>query len=141
MYICVTEVDAVTKIPCTVEPQRTGPSMPKVKGWVWVWSDQSTWPVELAPDGTYLRAPKYYGTCDDDADTTKEGVLQVLTEAEFTAAKDAEFEARKPYPSWIYYPDTMTYGAPIPRPADAIMNGGNVAYQWDEATLNWIPQE
>jgi hypothetical protein len=39
MYICITEVDAVTKIPCTVEPQRTGPSMPAVKGWTHIWHD------------------------------------------------------------------------------------------------------
>lgn len=141
MYICVTEVDAVTKIPCTVEPQRTGPSMPAVKGLQVTWFDQSTWPVELASDGTYLRAPKYYGTCDDDADTTIAGVLQVLTEAKFNTAKAAELEARRPYPSWIGYLDTMTWAAPVARPADAIMNGGNVAYQWDEATLNWIPKE
>ena len=140
MYICITEVDAVTKIVCTAEPQRTGPSMPAIKGWVHLWHDSSTWPVSTAPDGTYLRAPKYYGTCDDDADTTIAGVLQVLTEEEFNAAKVAEHEARKPYPSWIGYIDTMTWAAPVARPADAIMNGGNVRYQWDEATVNWIAQ-
>ena len=140
MYICITEVDAVTKIPCTVEPQRTGPSMPAVKGWVHKWHDQSTWPVSTAPDGTYLRAPRYYGTCDDDADTTIAGVLQVLTEAEFNAAKVAEHEARRPYPSWVGYLDTMTWAAPVARPADAVINGGNVRYQWDEATVNWVAQ-
>ena len=141
MHIVVTEVDHNTRIPCTVEPQRTGPSMPAIKGWTHIWHDSSTWPVSTAPDGTYLRAPKYYGTCDDDADTTLAGVLQVLTEAEFNAAKVAEHEARKPYPSWVGYIDTMTWAAPVARPADAIMNGGNVRYQWDEATVNWIPME
>jgi hypothetical protein len=141
MYICITEVDAVTKIVCTAEPQRTGPSMPAIKGWTHLWHDSSTWPVSTAPDGTYLRAPKYYGTCDADADLNIAGVLQVLTEAEFNAAKVAEHEARKPYPSWIGYIDTMTWAAPVARPADAIMNGGNVRYQWDEATVNWIPME
>lgn len=140
MYICITEVDAVTKIVCTAEPQRTGPSMPAVKGWVHIWHDKSTWPVSTAPDGTYLRAPRYYGTCDDDADTSIAGVLQVLTEAEFNAAKIAEHEARRPYPSWVGYLDTMTWAAPVARPADAVMNGGNVRYQWDEATVNWIVQ-
>ena len=140
MYICVTEVDAVTKIPCTVEPQRTGPSMPAVKGFQYKWNNSSTYPVEFAADGTYLRAPKYYGTCDDDADTSIAGVLQVLTEEEYNTLRVAEHEARKPYPSWIGYLDTMTWGAPVPRPADAVMNGGNVRYQWDEATVNWIPQ-
>ena len=140
MYICVTEVDAVTKIPCTIEPQRTGPSMPAVKGFQYKWADNSTWPVELAPNGTYLRAPKYYGTCDDDADTNIAGVLQVLTEQEYNTLRAAEHEARRPYPSWIGYSDTMTWGAPVPRPANAVINGGNVRYQWDEATVNWIPQ-
>jgi len=139
-YICVTEVDAVTGVVCTVAPQRTGPSMPAVKGLSILWQDNSTWPVELASDGTYLRAPKYYGTCDDDADTTVAGVLQVLTETEYTTAKTVEHSARKPYPSWIGYSDTMTWGAPVPRPVDALMNGGNVRYKWDEATLNWIPE-
>jgi len=139
MYICVTEVDAKTKVPCTVEPQRTGPSMPNVKGLNIIWQDKSTWPVEVAKTGVYLRAPKYYGICDDDADTSIDGVLEVMTEADWNAAKEAEHLARRPYPSWIGYPDTMTWGAPVPRPVDAIMNGGNVRYQWDEATVSWVP--
>jgi hypothetical protein len=140
MYICVTEVDSQTKVPCTAEPQRTGPSMPDVKGLKIVWVDRSTWPVELAADGTYQRAPKYYGTCDDDADTTIAGVLEVLTETEWNDRRVAELEALRPCPSWIGYLDTMTWGPPVPRPADAIMNGGNVRYQWDEASLSWVPQ-
>ena len=139
MHIVVTEVDHNTRIPCTVEPQRTGPSMPAVKGLKIIWQDSSTWPVSTDSTGTYLRAPKYYGTCDDDADTTIAGVLQVLTETEYDALKVVEHEARRPYPSWIGYPDTMTWSAPVARPVDAILNGGNVRYQWDEATVNWIP--
>ena len=140
MYICVTEVDVATKISCTEQPMRTGPSMPDVKGLKVEWVDKSTWPVELADDGTYLRAPKYYGTCDDDADTTIAGVLEVLTEEVWNERRVAEHEATKPYPSWIGYLDTMSWSAPVARPVDAIMNGGNVRYQWDEATLNWVPQ-
>lgn len=140
MYICLTEVDAVTKIPCTSEPQRTGPSMPAVKGLRIIWQDKSTWPVSTDSTGIYLRAPKYYGTCDDDADTTIAGVLQVLTETEYNTLKVAEHEATKPYPSWIGYLDTMSWSAPVARPVDAVMNGGNVRYQWDEATLNWVVQ-
>jgi len=140
MHIVVTEVDHKTRIPCTVEPQRTGPSMPAVKGLRIIWQDKSTWPVSTDPTGTYLRAPKYYGTCDDDADTTIAGVLEVLTETVWNERRVAEHEATKPYPSWVGYIDTMTWAAPVARPADAIMNGGNVRYQWDEATVNWIPQ-
>jgi hypothetical protein len=137
-YICVTEVDAVTKIPCTVEPQRTGPTMPNIKGFVSVWQDKSTWPVQTTSEGVYSRAPKYYGVCDDDADTTVIGILQVLTEDEYNTLRSVELEARRPYPSWIGYLDTMTWAAPVARPADAVINGGNVRYQWDEATVNWV---
>ena len=140
MHIVVTEVDHNTRIPCTVEPQRTGPSMPAVKGLKIIWQDKSTWPVSTDSTGTYLRAPKYYGTCDDDADTTIAGVLEVLTETEWNERRVVEHEATKPYPSWIGYLDTMSWSAPVPRPVDAIMNGGNVRYQWDEATLNWVVQ-
>jgi len=140
-YICITEVDAVTKIPCTVEPQRTGPSMPAIKGLRIIWQDKSTWPVSTDSTGKYLRAPKYYGTCDADADLNIAGVLEVLTETEWNERRVAEHNATKPYPSWIGYLDTMSWGAPVARPVDAIMNGGNVRYQWDEATVNWIPME
>jgi hypothetical protein len=139
-YICITEVDTDTKIVCTVEPMRTGPSFPFVKGFVFIWSDISAWPVSCV-NGVYQTPPRYYGTCDDDADTTIAGVLQVLTEPEYNTLRAEEHEARRPYPSWIGYLDTMTWGAPVPRPANAIMNGGNVRYQWDEATVNWIAQE
>ena len=135
-YICITEVDTTTKIPCTLEPQRTGPSMPAVKDWVHIWHDQSTWPVEVASDGTYLRAPRYYGTCDDDADTTIAGVLQVLTETEFNSAKVTEHEARKPYPSWIGYLDAMTWKAPVEKPP--FQNG--IVHFWDEPTVSWLAQ-
>tara|TARA_R110000868_G_scaffold117574_2_gene312072 strand:+ start:2559 stop:2984 length:426 start_codon:yes stop_codon:yes gene_type:complete len=139
MHIVVTEVDAVTKIPCTVEPQRTGPSMPNVKGLQIIWQDKSTWPVSTDSTGTYLRAPKYYGTCDADADLNIAGVLEVLSETEWNERRVAEHNATKPYPSWIGYLDTMSWSAPVARPVDAVMNGGNVRYQWDEATVNWIP--
>jgi hypothetical protein len=141
MHIVVTEVDAVTKVVCTSEPQRTGPSMPAIKGLQIVWQDKSTWPVETSSDGTYLRAPKYYGTCDDDADLNIAGMLDVLTETEWNERRVAEHEATKPYPSWVGYLDTMSWAAPVARPADAIMNGGNVRYQWDEATVNWVAVE
>jgi len=62
-----------------------------------------------------------------------------LSEEECNARRIAEHEALRPYPSWIGYLDTMTWSAPVSKPVDAIMNGGNVRYQWDEATVSWIP--
>lgn len=93
MHIVVTEIDHNTRIPCTVAPQRTGPSMPDVKGLKIIWADQSTWPVDTDSTGTYLRAPRYYGTCDDDADITISGVLEVLTEAVWNEHRIAEQES------------------------------------------------
>jgi hypothetical protein len=134
-YICITEVDAVTKIICTTEPQRTGPSLPDIEGWIYEWCDQSTWPVEISSNGTYLRAPKYYGTCDDDADSTIAGVLQVLTEAEYATAKTAEHQARKPYASWIGNEAKMEWDAPTPYPND------DKRYSWNEEQLAWVEIE
>ena len=139
MYICVTEVDTITKVPCTVEPQRNGPSIPAIKGLRLDWADKSTWPVETASDGTYLRAPKYYGTCDDDADMTVPGVLEILNEVDYNQRKIEEYEARRPFPSWLWDETTGQWVAPIPRPSDAIINGGNVRYRWDDQTTNWVP--
>jgi hypothetical protein len=135
MYICVTEVDAQTKIPCTEQAQRTGPSMPAVKGLKLDWADKSTWPITTNAQGVYDRAPKYYGTCDDDADTSIAGVLEVLTEQEYFLRKQAEFQARKPFPSWLWDEDHGSWVPPIP--IDATMNEDNV--RWDEETTSWVP--
>jgi hypothetical protein len=136
-HIVLTEVDAKTKVPCTVEPQRTGPSMPKVKGLVLDWVDKSTWPVELDPTGIYLRAPKYYGTCDDDADLTVAGVLEELTQVEWTTRKHDEFYARQPYPSWVWNSFDFTWSSPVPYPEGADFS----AYKWDEETTSWVERE
>ena len=139
-HIVITEVDAVTKIPCTTEPQRTGPSMPKIKGLVLDWVDKSTWPVELDPTGRYLRAPKYYGTCDDDADLTVAGVLEELTQIEWMTRKHDEFYARQPYPSWVWNSFDFTWSSPVPYPEDAGTGEPPKRYSWDEATTSWVEQ-
>jgi hypothetical protein len=132
MHVVVTEIDHITRIPCTVEPQRTGPDMPIVKGLKIIWQDQSTWPISTDSTGTYLRAPKYYGTCDDDADTSVAGVLEVLTEAEWLQRKRDEFYARQPFASWVFDEANLLWNPPVPMPQD-----GN-EYRWDEATTAWV---
>jgi hypothetical protein len=132
MHVVVTEIDHITRIPCTVEPQRTGPDMPIVKGLKIIWQDQSTWPISTDSTGIYLRAPKYYGTCDDDADTSVAGFLEVLTEAEWMQRKRDEFYARQPYASWVFDEASLQWNPPAPMPQD-----GN-QYQWDEATTLWV---
>ena len=91
MFICVTHVDSKTKIPGFKHPMRNGPSFPDVKGLNIEWWDQSRWPIQHPDD-----YPCFYGTCDDDADTTIEGVVGVLTEAEYNQAKEDEEFARIP---------------------------------------------
>lgn len=131
-YVVVTEVDADTKVPCTVAAQRTGPAIPTVKGLQLDWADKSTWPVELAQDGRYLRDPKYYGTCDDDADTSIAGVLEVLTEVEWLQRKHDEFYSRRPSPSWVWNSQTFVWSSPVPYPTDG------KSYRWDEPTTSWL---
>lgn len=133
-YVVVTEVDAGTGVPCVDAPMRTGPAMPAVKGLTLDWADRSTWPIELAPDGCYLRTPRYYATCDDDAATTVPGVLEILTESQWMSQKYNEFYARQPYQSWIWDPITMTWSSPVPYPAAA----KPWQYRWDEEARSWV---
>ena len=106
--------------------------MPIIKDLQVQWVDSSTWPVSMDSTGTYLRAPKYYGTCADDANTTVAGVLQVLTSEEYQTLRTTEYQARKPYPSWIGNEEAMTWAAPVSYPDD------NQFYRWDELTTSWV---
>ena len=135
IYICVTHIDAVTGVICTEAPMASGPVFPTLNGFKYKWANQSTWPISCNPDGSYILAPKSYGTCDDDADTTVVGVLEVLTEAAWDSVKGIELEARRPYPSWVLEGDVCM--PPFLRPADAVINGGTIRYQWDENIVNW----
>lgn len=74
MYICVTHVDAVTGIPCTVAPMSHGPAFPKVKGLQIEFGNQTQWPTN---------EPLFFGACDDDADTTAPGVIRTLTPEQY----------------------------------------------------------
>lgn len=73
MYICVTHVDADTKIPGFKAPMRNGPTFPSVKGLNIEWWDGSKWPL-THPD----QYPCFFGTCDNDADTNIDGVIKVF---------------------------------------------------------------
>lgn len=131
MYIQLTNIDAQTGILCTEAPMRTGPAIPNVKGFQFIFQNESDFPIASNPDGSLTKPPLLYGTCDDDADTTLVGVLKVLSEVEFNADKEAEHQARKPYPSWIGDIDTMSWQPPAPYPQD------DKQYYWDEPTVSW----
>jgi hypothetical protein len=130
MYICLTEVDAKTGKPCTVEPMKTGPNFPKIKGFKFVWADESNWPIEEI-GGIYLNAPRYYGTCDDDANIDIPGVLETLSELDYNRKRNDEIALRKPFNSWILDLQNMTWRPPVPYPND------NKNYRWDEENKKW----
>ena len=55
----------------------------------------------------------------------------------YDAAKDA-FIPPQPFPSWVLDDDTCLWDAPTPRPSP---DGEDFQpYEWDEASLSWIPQ-
>jgi len=131
MYIQITNIDADTGILCTEAPMRTGPALPNVKGFQFIFQNESDFPIASNADGSLSTAPLLYGTCDDDADTNLVGVLKVLSQVEFDADKQAEHQARKPYFSWVGDIDTMSWQPPVTYPQD-----GN-RYKWDESIVNW----
>jgi hypothetical protein len=110
---------------------RTGPALPNVKGFQFIFQNESDFPIASNPNGSLITAPLLYGTCDDDADTSLVGVLKVLSQVEFDADKLQEFNLRKPYPSWIGDINTMSWQPPIPYPQD------DKRYYWDEPTVTW----
>ena len=130
-YVIVTNVDAVSGVPCNASPMQAGPAFPALNGLNIEWSDQSTWPITTIA-GVYDRAPRYYGTCGDEADLSLPGVLEVITQRQFTALRRAEFFARKPFASWIFDEATLAWSAPIAAPQDGKQ------YTWNEATLAWV---
>jgi len=131
MYIQLTNIDADTGILCTEAPMRTGPAIPNVKGFQFIFQNESDFPIASNPDGSLTKPPLLYGTCDDDADTILVGVLKVLSQVEFDADKLQEFNLRKPYPSWVGDIDTMSWQPPTPYPQD------DKQYYWDEPSTSW----
>jgi len=131
MYIQITNIDADTGILCTQAPMRTGPAIPNVKGFQYIFQNESDFPIASNSDGSLGKPPLIWGTCDDDADTTLVGVLKVLSQVEFDADKLQEFNLRKPYSSWVGDIDTMSWQSPVPYPQD------DKRYYWDEPTVTW----
>lgn len=85
MFICVTHVDAATGIPCTVAPMAQGPAFPNVKGLVIEFGNQTKWPTN---------EPLFFGTCDDDADVSVDGVVRTLTAEEYAHEKFMENDTK-----------------------------------------------
>lgn len=84
-YIHFTYVDAVTGISVASEPAINGPVFPAVAGLAFEWARESQYPTS---------APDFFGTCPDKSNTQIDGVLAVLTQAQYTQARAAEMAAR-----------------------------------------------
>jgi len=85
MYICVTHVDARTGIPCDAAPMSHGPAFPKIKGLTIEFGNQTQWPTNK---------PLFFGTCDNDADVTVDGVVKVLTNEEYADEQRKENDTK-----------------------------------------------
>lgn len=132
IYLSITQIDAVTGIICTEEPMRTGPAYPQIKNCEIIWCNKSTWPIATTSEGAHTKPPLFFGTCDDDADISIAGVVAIYTIEEYEALKNAEHQARKPYPSWVGDIDTMSWQSPVPYPQD------DKIHRWDESVINWV---
>ena len=55
----------------------------------------------------------------------------------YDSVRDA-FIPPQPYPSWLLIEDTCQWAYPTPIPSDAIANGGNKMYTWNEDTTSWV---
>ena len=113
-FVCLTHIDYSTKKLCTVEPMRTGPSFPNLKGMKFLWANDSDYPIELN-NGIAKTAPKFYHSVDDDADISVVGVLSEHTESEINALWEIEKLARKPStdPSFIWSDEDKSWISPI----------------------------
>lgn len=85
MYICVTHVDSIFKHTIKVAPLSNGPAYPDIKGLDIKFWNETEWPTST---------PLFYGICDDDADITIEGVVEVLSEEEYKAKRESQYDLK-----------------------------------------------
>ncbi|WP_312964632.1 DUF4376 domain-containing protein [Stutzerimonas kunmingensis] len=85
-YLKYTYVDAVTGVPVTQEPVRSGPVPPDVDGLEFTFALESEYPT---------LTPALYGTCPEESVIDLPGVLAELSETEYQAALEAEMAARR----------------------------------------------
>ena len=130
-YISITQIDAVTGVICTQEFMWNGPAYPQLKGFVMGFNNTATHPTVTPHGSPHATAPLFFGTCDDDANLTVPGVIATHTAEEYQALRMAEYQARKPFPSWVGNEESMSWEAPVPAP------DVSTRYYWDEATTSW----
>ena len=135
-YICVTHVDQQTGIPGFKAPMFNGPKFPDIKGLSIVWADESRWPI-IHPDDY----PKFYGTCDDDADLDIPGFISEMSKEAYDNLYSDELRARLPNeatPRQLrlalfdlgYHEQVETYIESLPEPQKT-----KVKISWEYATM------
>jgi len=85
MLIKFTYVDKETRRPVNEEPAVNGPEFPSVSGLAFDFGNESEWPSSF---------PLFFGSCDDDADPLIPGIIGVLSEDDYDAARALEMLAR-----------------------------------------------
>ena len=85
MFIKYTYVDSKTGISVTVEPAKNGPTNPAIPELAYGFGLESQFPTDQ---------PIFYGSCKDGISANIPGLLSVVTEPEYTKARDDEMRAR-----------------------------------------------
>ena len=85
MYICITHVDSITKLPIDMAQLTNGPAFPEIKGLVINWWNETDWPTDK---------PLFYGECDDDANIDLPGVIEVLTEEDYLNKRTSQIQIK-----------------------------------------------
>ena len=125
MLVCITNIDSKTKILCTEASMRNGPSLPNLKGFVYKWSNKSIFPINTDES-------------DNDADINVSGFIEEISQEEWDIRLQQEILDRKPYNSWIWNEKYFEWVSPIEKPQNAVINGGDTYYIWDDSVENWV---
>lgn len=84
-YIKFTYVDSRTGISVASHPAENGPAFPAVDGLTFEWARESAYPTPV---------PEFFGTCTDSAFTMIDGVLDVLSQADYGNLRADELRAQ-----------------------------------------------
>lgn len=100
-YIKFTYVDAHTGVSVAKAPAKNGPVFPAIPGLQFIRARENQYPTNV---------PQFYGTCDDEADTSIEGVISVMSEQAWTAEVLAELKAQATALRWRVMTGGMEVG-------------------------------
>jgi hypothetical protein len=84
-YIKFTYVDSVTNISVTTAPVQNESIFPKISGLTFNWLKSHKTPTSV---------PEFFGTCDSNANTNVDGVLEVLSKETYDELYEQELDSR-----------------------------------------------